>query len=169
MECSIIVQSKGEMFTVLVDEPDYWRIAESGGTVGVKRDKRTVYAQISFGYKPQPRLHQWLLNPPEGMHVDHKNGNGLDNQRSNLRIVTRSQNMHNQRKTRGSSQFKGVSWFRPYSNWRAYITIDDRRKHLGYFTSEEDAGRAYDTAARAAFGEYACVNFPLDGERSALG
>lgn len=102
--------------------------------------------------------------------VDHRNGNGLDNRRENLRAATHTQNLGNRRKVRGKSRFKGVYWIdrskvRP---WVASIQIHGKGRHLGYFASEEEAGRAYDDAAREAFGEFAALNFPRPGERSAL-
>lgn len=165
----IIVWSKGEPYTVLVDEEDYTRIVESGGRVGIQRSKCNIYARITLGRKNQRQLHRWLLNPPEGMDVDHWDGNGLNNQRSNLRIVTRSKNLQNKRKTRGSSEYKGVSWHRQSSKWLVHIKSGGRYKHLGVFIGEEDAAKAYDSAARLAFGEFAALNFPVDGERSCHG
>jgi hypothetical protein len=94
--------------------------------------------------------------------VDHVNGDGLDNTRANLRLASRSQNGMNQRKQAGtSSRYKGVSWHRRLGRWQAHITTTSQRcQHLGYFSDEETAARAYDTAAREAFGAYARLNFP---------
>lgn len=93
--------------------------------------------------------------------VDHVNGNGLDNRRENLRQATIAQNRHNSRPQAGSSsRFKGVCWDRGVRKWRAAIKVDGKQRYLGIYTSEEDAARAYDAAAREAFGEYAYLNFP---------
>lgn len=101
--------------------------------------------------------------------VDHKNGNGLDNRRENLRSVTQSQNIQNTKKTTGTSSiYKGVSWLPSRSKWKASIDANAKKIYLGLFASEERAAMAYDFAAREYFGEYACVNFPVIGERSAL-
>ena len=98
--------------------------------------------------------------------VDHINGNGLDNRRSNLRVCTQAENQQNRRQnlTRRSSRYKGVSWDKARNRWTAQICA----KSLGRFTDEEDAARAYDDAARRRFGEFARLNFPLTGEQSAL-
>jgi hypothetical protein len=97
--------------------------------------------------------------------VDHINHDGLDNRRSNLRPATRDQNNHNERPRSGSvSPFKGVTWDGRYrGRWQARIAIDGRRHSLGCFGTEAEAARAYDLAARCAWGEYAWLNFPDGG------
>lgn len=97
--------------------------------------------------------------------VDHKNHNGLDNRRDNLRVATVGQNMANLRKKRGtSSRFKGVSAV-PRAHdigWCARIKINNRSKHLGYYDTEEEAAAAYDIAAVACHGEeFAMTNEKL--------
>lgn len=93
--------------------------------------------------------------------VDHANGNGLDNRRSNLREATVSQNSANSRRsTRNRSGFKGVSWDKARSKWRATIQFDGHYRNIGRYPSAEDAARAYDAAAREHFGEFARLNFP---------
>lgn len=59
----------------------------------------------------------------------------------------------------GSSQYKGVFWWKQHGKWCARIVVDGRQKHLGLFKEEPDAARAYDQAARAAWGEFARTNF----------
>jgi hypothetical protein len=76
--------------------------------------------------------------------VDHRNHDTLDNRRSNLRIATPTQNAANRRKPEGStSAYKGVGWSSKQGKWAARIKIDGRLMHLGYFTSESVAARAY--------------------------
>lgn len=92
--------------------------------------------------------------------TDHRNHDGLDNQRGNLRPATWGQNLANQRGGRSAaSPYKGVALIRS-GKWRARIKRDGKTYHLGVFALEEDAARAYDAAALAAWGEYACLNFP---------
>jgi hypothetical protein len=94
--------------------------------------------------------------------VDHINGDRTDYQKHNLRSATRSQNAANKRKRAGcSSKYKGVYWYSKSSKWKAQIEVNQHNKHLGYFIHEEDAAKAYDSAAIFYFGEFARLNFPM--------
>jgi hypothetical protein len=93
--------------------------------------------------------------------TDHKNHDGLDNRRKNLRPGEGSRNPANKRTSlKSSSKYKGVSWHSRINKWQAEICVNYNRKFLGYYDYEDEAGRAYDTAAREYFGEYAFLNFP---------
>ncbi len=108
------------------------------------------------------RMHREILNTPKGREVDHINHNGLDNQRCNLRVCTHQQNMQNQRENRNtSSRFKGIYFEKACSNrpWRAQLRHNNTTHHLGDFTDEIDAAKAYDRKAIELFGEFACTNF----------
>jgi hypothetical protein len=101
--------------------------------------------------------------------TDHINGNGLDNRRANLRPADHSRNAQNGRAHRdGQSGFKGVSFDRRHGRWFGQIRANGEHFHLGTFGDPADAAKAYDAAAREAFGEFAALNFPLPGERSAI-
>jgi hypothetical protein len=90
---------------------------------------------------------------------DHKDGNGLNNQKSNLRVCTSQQNSANSKKRSAptTSRFKGV-WRRPSGTWSAHIRVFGVKHHLGTFQDEIDAAIAYDEAASRAFGEFAQLN-----------
>lgn len=148
-------------FVALVDDEDFealvqfkWR-AFAGP--GVRTHYATRMVRSDSGARTDVRMHRVIMAAPTGLEVDHIDGNGLNNQRSNLRIVTRSQNMQNQtRKGRGcSSRFKGVSWDTERGAWRAFIRINGKKTALGVFRDEEKARDAYAAAAIRHFGEFA--------------
>lgn len=124
-------------------------------------------ARTPDGRKTTISMHQlltgWRL-------TDHVNGDGLDNRRCNLRPALVRQNIANQvKRASATSPYKGVCWQRNERKWVAQITSRGKYRRIGRFTSEIEAAHAYDRAARAVHGEFARVNFPLPGERSALG
>lgn len=97
-------------------------------------------------------MHQMLL---KASIVDHVDGNGLNNQRINLRSATRSENARNSRRHRdNTSGFKGVSWNKAKQKWRAYITLNGKEKHLGLFSTAEAARDAYAAANALMHGEF---------------
>lgn len=105
-------------------------------------------------------LHRAVLNLACGQVADHRNGNGLDCRRDNLRPCTQLQNTHNRRPMRGStSRHRGVSWRTVSNSWVAQICIMGRNRRIGEFHTETDAARAYDAEAVKEFGEFARLNF----------
>jgi hypothetical protein len=108
-------------------------------------------------------LHRFILDFPSSG-IDHRDLNGLNCTRSNLRLATQGQNIANQL-ARNPTGFKGVRTH--YRRYKAQITVGGKWIHLGNFISAEEAARAYDQAARTYFGEFARVNFPVLLEPSA--
>jgi hypothetical protein len=106
-------------------------------------------------------MHQVVL--PGVSRIDHKNQNGLDNRRENLRPATASQNAANMlKKPKTTSAFMGVCWNRFRNHWQASIRTGGAKRFLGYYDSEADAAHAYDWAANLVFGEFAHLNFPQE-------
>lgn len=105
-------------------------------------------------------LHAFLLNPDKGFCVDHINGNGLDNQRANLRICSIKQNSQNRRKQANTTSiFKGVHRTK-YGTWCAAISANGAygKQNLGCFKTEIEAALAYNNAAKLLHGEFAKLN-----------
>ena len=88
-------------------------------------------------------MHRQIMNPPEGMVVDHLSGNRLDNTRSNLHICTPAENCRNRPKRRGSSSnYFGVYWVKQRNKWMAVICLGGKHNRtIGYFDDETDAAR----------------------------
>ena len=104
-------------------------------------------------------LHRVLMEPPDGLVVDHIDGNGLNNRRRasncNIRIATRSQNLMNSGIYKhNSSGFRGVSWDKAKQKWRANIMMDGRSMHLGYFLTPEDASATYERVSKELYGHF---------------
>lgn len=100
------------------------------------------------GKRTHIMMHRVINATPEGMDTDHINGNGLDNRRSNLRTASRAENMWNRRPNKGgSSPFKGVYWHAQHRKWVASIQVNKKRKHIGLFTTQEEAATAYQMRA----------------------
>jgi len=138
----------------LVDDEDYERVNQFRWAAHKRGN--TWYA-----YRNAPsfvRMHKFILaGHPE---IDHANGNGLDNQKRNLRPATRSQNTANgQKHVDGlTSRFRGVSFSKESKRWVAYIGVSGHHFNLGYYDSEDDAAISYNHAAIAYFGEFARLN-----------
>lgn len=134
----------------LVDEEDYERVMEY--TWG--------YTKSGYGHNSTlGRLHRFIMNCPKGMVVDHINHDTLDNRKSNLRVCTQQQNLMNMKCKGGTSNYKGVSWSNRYKKWLCQIKYNYGNKVIGKYTSEIEAARAYDEAAKKIQGRFAYLNF----------
>lgn len=106
------------------------------------------------------KMHNVIMKPSDGFIVDHKDGDGLNNSKINLRICTTSQNQMNKRKpSNNTSGYKGVHFHKPSKKYLARICLNNKRIVIGFFKEPQDAARAYDQAAVKYFGEFAKTNF----------
>ncbi len=141
------------MFAV-VDDDDYQFISQWKWRAD--RSSTTFYAARSERGK-RVRMHRQILGLQDGeVGVDHKNRNGLDNRRGNLRRATQSQNCFNRdfRKCNKSGEI-GVFWHKAVRGWRSKIQVNGRQIWLGYFKNKSDAIRARREATKKYFGEFA--------------
>lgn len=152
--------TRGEV--ALVDDEDYDFLMQWKWQCWTSKHRRVKYAFCTGcwdGYCGSLRMHVVLMNPPEGMQVDHIDRNGLNNQRSNLRLASPRQNMWNRGKNRNNtSGYTGVT--RNKGSWVAQITINGKCVNLGRFADPVTAAHAYDEAARRHRGKFAVLNFP---------
>lgn len=138
---------------VLLDEEDFPKL--QGRTICLSGNGYPVVRIEQKNYY----VHRLVMgSPPED--IDHKNGNKLDSRKRNLRLVTESENGANAKTRKDStSNFKGVHFFERDKTWQAQITQNYEKIHVGYFSSAEDAARAYDSKAKELFGRFAKLNF----------
>jgi hypothetical protein len=143
--------------TALVDDKDYKRLKHYNWQA--KPDKKTCYA-IRFG---GVLMHRQIMGLRRGdkRQIDHKNGNGIDNRRENLRISSHIENCQNRRlRSNTTSKYKGVCWHKNTNKWQCRITQHKKVICLGYYSNEIDAAKAYDKTAKRLFGEFARLNLP---------
>lgn len=159
-------------FRAKVDDEDFdwinkskWHFSSSGSGA--------YYAKTSLndgnGGTKRVYMHRRIMGATAGIEIDHIDGNGLNNQKANLRLCSHFQNMHNikPKKTR-TSRYKGVSRSMFGNKWCVIIKHNGVSHNLGMYTHEKAAAREYDKLARLLHGEFACVNFPKEGERGVL-
>lgn len=136
----------------LVDDEDYEALSQWKWYA--HRNYNTFYARrnisLTNGKQVMVLMHHAIIGRPNpGLKTDHKDGDGLNNQRYNIHYVTNRQNSQNKRyynRDKPSSQYPGVSWAKHAKKWRARIQINGKYKHLGYFEEELDAAQTYENA-----------------------
>lgn len=126
-----------------------------------KVNPRGVYAvrvQKSQQKSRSVYIHRLLMSEPTGFQVDHRDANGLNNRRSNLRLASQAQNNCNKRlRNDSTSGLKGVTWHKRAAKWQAKIQAGLICKYLGLFHSAEAAHAAYQAASADLHGEFGRV------------
>ena len=147
-------------YAAIVDAEDYDRLNAHKWFAAVRPN--AVYAARHSPRREKRSIilmHRAITGATPGSHVDHVNHNGLDNRKANLRQCSSWANAANALPQQGrSSRFKGVTWYKPYRKWRAYISPGGKFLHLGYFEAEADAALAYNAAAEKHFGSFSYLN-----------
>ena len=148
--------------TVLIDDEDWPLIKDRVWCLSYSKTADALYVVSNNpGYNNgQTQLHRLVTNCPKGFRPDHINHNTLDNRKHNLRVCSTSQNAQNtlKRQKNKSSKYKGISLVKRTGKYRGYIMLNYKETHLGTFTNEIEAARAYNKKALELFGEFALLN-----------
>ncbi len=139
----------------LVDDEDFTELSQTKWYVGRN------HCGILYVVCDDKRMHRVILGlvKRDGLIVDHRNGNPLDNQRHNLRICTNQQNCMNSKPRKGSSIYKGVTYCKQSRNWQAQLIVNGKHVRLGSHQKEQDAAKAYDAKVTKLYGDFARTNF----------
>jgi AP2 domain len=156
-------------FVAKVSDKDYSRVKQFNWFA--KEDPRgrhnTIYARRNIqrpdGTWTDQTLHRFILGITDRkVEVDHRDRNGLNCQRGNLRKATHGQNRHNSCKSRNNtSGFKGVIWESDRMKWTARIMVEGTSRRVGRFNSAKEASEAYDEAVKVHCGKFAVTNKSL--------
>jgi hypothetical protein len=151
----------GDGVWTILDQQDYYRLIGFNWFLTGRFHKFYASRTIKIdGRTKITRMHRDIMNPPDNLLVDHRNCNGLDNRRENLRLANKSQNVCNSRKRKNtSSKYIGVHLRKSQGRWEAQIRHNGKKMWLGSFENEIAAARAYDRAAVKYHGEFARLNF----------
>lgn len=135
----------------IIDDEDFERVSKFSWYVLDNNKKGKSFYAVKWD---QPKLlHRFVLNLVDPtQHVDHKNGNGLDCRKNNLRFATRQQNSFNRRFTKNKTGYMGVYKIR--NKYQASIRIDGRNKSIGYFSTAKAASKAREKKSKEIFGEF---------------
>jgi len=156
--------SKGQV--ALVDDADFEWLSLFSWHARLNKTTNSYYAfthiRVPGGKFKKTGMHHVIMFPPWGMVIDHKDHNTLNNQRSNLRLATRSQNNQNHRiRSNNTSGYNGVHFDKSTRKYISIVKSKGKAYYLGLFTDKVEAAKAYDKKAKELFGEFACLNFPL--------
>jgi hypothetical protein len=147
-----------------IDDDDFDRVSKYKWRA--YKCRYTYYAITRYEHTPpysQVSLHRFLMDCDKDKVVDHIDGDGLNNQKSNLRIVSIQQNCSNRINLmkNNTSGYRGVYWKLPHKRWNSCIRFKGKLFYIGNFNTPEEAARAYDKKAKELFGEYCGkLNFP---------
>ncbi len=152
----------------LVDDEDYERLVFFLGKHRKWRcHKRRNHRYAGTVVKGKTyHMHRVVLDVKDGVIVDHKNRDGLDNRKENLSVCSASQNAVNSVRRESKSGFKGVHWHERYNGWRARFCVDYCDRTIGFFRSPYIAAAAYDLLASKHHGGFLLTNATIQKQKS---
>lgn len=139
----------------IVDESDYDYLSQMKWNYS--KTAHNYYARTKINGSNK-YMHRIIMKEPDGLQIDHINGDTIDNRRCNLRICTNQENARNSKSRKGKSKYKGITWSKRDLNWKAQIQVNYVNYHIGYYDTEEEAALAYNKEAIKRFGEFAKIN-----------
>ena len=142
----------------IVDDEDYPLLSKFNWYASGPKKNGKFYAVRDVDNK-HVHMHRIIMSVPNDLEIDHRDGNGLNNQKDNLRYSTRLGNVANIGLRRNNtSGFKGVSFNRKSGKWTAQVGIDGKNIYLGRFSSMEEAAETYDSIVKDLYGDFAWLN-----------
>jgi hypothetical protein len=157
-QVALSTNAYGKLYA-LVDDTDAQSVLQYKWHVLYTEGKYYAYRQTQVDYERTTiLLHRQLMNAPDGVKVDHINGDGLDCRRSNMRAATDAQNRWNARRKRSKSGYIGVKAYTVKHGIRYQAKANGQS--LGSYDTPEEAAHRYDRYARTVYGEFAVLNFP---------
>lgn len=157
-QVALSTNTYGKLY-VLVDDTDAQDVLQYKWHVLATDGKLYAYRQYQVDYERKTvLLHRQLMNAPDGVKVDHINGDGLDCRRSNMRLATNEQNRQNARRKRSKSGYIGVKAYETKHGTRYSARANGQQ--IASFDTAEEAARRYDQYARNVYGDFAVLNFP---------
>ena len=144
----------------IVDDEDYEELSKHKWCAS--RVGKTFYAvrgiKIGVNKRSTVKMHKQIMCTPTGMDTDHIDMNGLNNQKGNLRVCTRSENLRNRRAPiNNTSGQKGVHFDNKRNKWVAQLTLHGKNKHIGRFLTQNEARKSYQNACTKYHGEFANI------------
>lgn len=152
----LIPLSRGE--SAMVDDEDFEKLNQFNWFVDNSINRYASRSRSPSDPGRERMMHRFILNPPKEMQIDHIDGDGFNNQKSNLRICTQGNNNKNRVIQKHSTPFKGVAWHKRNKKFVAYIRVDGKRTYLGSFHNPILAAVVYDLEALEKFGEFSKTN-----------
>ena len=158
IECNIAYVTLTQGYEAMVDVSDIHLV--SGVNWHARRDGGRVYAGCNIpknenGKRGHISMHRLIMGRPIQMEIDHCDGDGINNRKSNLRVASKSQNQANRKTSKlNISGFKGVSPYKRNGTWHARISKGGKRFCLGYYKTPEEAHSAYINASRELHGSF---------------